>query len=320
MEVCLKEMDIGKEINEIIEKHKTGAVPPVEIQFDDVSSKSLISGVLASSEPLQLSTQTDSGKSLYQEKREIEKKLKSQEEQIQKGIKEILALRKMIQTYTQNPKFGSADKLCEQLEMSCQRVEVLKSGVMLLRGNLERVTSNLEIIKMSNESYYYSNYGSVSGSRTPDIYSSTEAGSSDQNREYESIEKLIPFTKKNNFYGYNDDEEDNVPEENHYRSLESLEDVCKSKVYDWVTQCRRSPSPPPPPLPSEPPITLLSRVVALYSFISEVKNSINMEEGEEFFVTEQDVDGWTRVKRVNIKSEDESAEGFVPSSFIKFIS
>lgn len=319
MGTVLKEMNIIQDVHNVIERHKTGAVPPVEIQFDDLTSKTLMSGVLAASEPLQLSTQTDSGKSLYQEKREIEKKIKLQEEQIQKGVKEILALRKMIQTYKANPKFGCADKLCEQLEMSCQRVEVLKSGVMLLRGQLERITSNLEIIKMSNESYYYSNYGSVvSGSRTPDVCSSTDASSCDQNREYESIEKIITFNKKNNFYGYEDEEEQSF--ESHYRSLENIDTVCKSKVYDWMTQCRSSPSPPPPPLPSEPPIELLSRVVALYPFVGEIKNSINMEEGEEFFVTEQDVDGWTRVKRVKIRKEDELLEGFVPSSFIKFIS
>merc|ERR1712198_111581 len=130
----LKEIDVKKEMKVVIERYKTGAVPPSEIQFNDLSTSGLMSGIVSYSEPLQLKTQTESGKSLYQEKRTIEKKIKSQDGQIQKGIKEILALRKMIQTYKANPNFGTTDKLCEQLEMSIQRVEVLKSGVMLLRG------------------------------------------------------------------------------------------------------------------------------------------------------------------------------------------
>lgn len=334
MKTLMENIDIKKEMNMIIERYKTGAVPPAEIQFNDLSTPGLLSGIQSYTEPLQLKAQTESGKSLYQEKRQIEKKIKVQEEQIQKGIKEILALKKMVQTYQANPKFGSTDKLCEQLELSVQRVEVLKSGVMLLRGELERVLSKLEIIKMSNETYYFSNYGSIAGSKTPevnDIYynTATAPSSSDlSSKEYESIDKILPSNKKYNFYGYSDDDEideiyqrsSSFVEEDQYKSLQEMESY-KSKVYDWVTQCRSSPSPPPPPLPSEPPIQILSKVAALYPFIGEVENSINMEEGEEFYVTEPDIEGWTRVRRIpdHQRTKDEKIEGFVPSSFIKFL-
>ena len=327
METQLDDMDIKREMTMIIEKYKTGAVPPSEIQFDDLSTPGLVSGILSSSEPLQLKAQTESGKSLYQEKRQIEKKIKCQEEQIEKGIKEILALKKMVQTYKSNPKFGCPDKLCEQLELSIQRVEILKSGVMLLTGELERVLSKLEIIKMSNETYYYSNYGSVAGKKTPEvneIYFTPDTSSCDLSKEYESIDKIISSNKKNNFYGY--DEEEDINEiyesfnvESQYKRMDQFDSYNKSKVYDWVTQCRNSPSPPPPPLPSEPPIEVLSKVVALYPFTGEIPNSINMEEGEEFYVTEQDVEGWTRVRKMDSNIEGQ-IEGYVPSSFIKFLS
>ena len=333
MKTLMENIDIKKEMNMIIERYKTGAVPPSEIQFNDLSTPGLLSGIQSYTEPLQLKAQTESGKSLYQEKRQIEKKIKVQEEQIQKGIKEILALKKMVQTYKANPRFGSTDKLCEQLELSVQRVEVLKSGVMLMRGELERVLSKLEIIKMSNETYYFSNHGSIAGSKTPEVndiyYTTTAPSSSDglSSKEYESIDKILPSNKKYNFYGYSDDDEideiyqrsSNFVEEEQYKSLQEME-TYKSKVYDWVTQCRSSPSPPPPPLPSEPPIQILSKVAALYPFIGEVENSINMEEGEEFYVTEQDIEGWTRVRRITDQNnKDEKIEGFVPSSFIKFL-
>ena len=322
-------INVKREMSMIIERHKTGAVPPTEIQFDDLSSPGLLVGVLANSEPLVLKAQSDSGKSLYQEKRQIEKKIKAQEDQIQKGCKEIVALRKMVSTYKANPKFGCSDKLCEQLEMSVQRVEVLKSGMMLMRGELDRVQSKLEIIKMSNESYYQSNYGSVAGSRTPDpsdIYTAPDLRSAELDKEYESIELIRTSNRKKNFYGYEEEEEEE--ESNIYGKgvvvsvgSHEVDSGYRSAVYDWVTRCTGSPSPPPPPLPSEPPIEMLSRVVALYPFTGEVENSINMEEGEQFFVTEPDVEGWTRVRRRGNNREGEvQAEGFVPSSFIKYTS
>ena len=85
----------------------------------------------------------------------------------------------------------------------------------------------------------------------------------------------------------------------------------------------KSPSPPPPPLPSQPPIQLLAHVVALYPFVAELENSLSMEEGEELVVTEPDVEGWTRVRRCpgnDDRDDREIIEGFVPSSFIKFLS
>ena len=66
---------------------------------------------------------------------------------------------------------------------------------------------------------------------------------------------------------------------------------------------------------------MLSRVVALYPFTGEVESSVNMEEGEQFFVTEPDVEGWTRVRRLGTSREGGAQlEGFVPSSFIKYTS
>ena len=185
MRQYLDKVDVVAELASVVERYKTGGVPPTEIQFDDLSLE-----VLIPSEPIQLSIQSESGVFLYQEKRKLEKKIKQQEEEIQKGEREILGLTKMINTYKANPKFGCADQLCEQLEMSAQRVEILKSGVQLLQGELERVLSRLEIIKMSNETYYYSSYSSYSRA--------SEA-------EYESIDKVGPAqtnSRDNIFYGY----------------------------------------------------------------------------------------------------------------------
>ena len=241
MRQYLDKVDVVAELASVVERYKTGGVPPTEIQFDDLSLE-----VLIPSEPIQLSIQSESGVFLYQEKRKLEKKIKQQEEEIQKGEREILGLTKMINTYKANPKFGCADQLCEQLEMSAQRVEILKSGVQLLQGELERVLSRLEIIKMSDETYYYSSYSSYSRA--------SEA-------EYESIDKVGPAqtnSRDNIFYGYCG-QELGLADEKQANSLGEIE-TYTNKVYDWVSHCANSPSPPPPPLPSEPPIQLLSRV------------------------------------------------------------
>ena len=43
-----------------------------------------------------------------------------------------------------------------------------------------------------------------------------------------------------------------------------------------------------------------------------------MEENEDLWLIEQDQgDGWTRVRRVNISTVDPMPEGFVPSSYIE---
>ena len=42
-----------------------------------------------------------------------------------------------------------------------------------------------------------------------------------------------------------------------------------------------------------------------------------MEENEDLWVIEQDQgDGWTRVRRINITALDPMPEGFVPSSYV----
>ena len=326
MRQCLDKLDVVAELASVVERYKTGGVPPTEIQFDDLSLE-----VLIPSEPIQLSIQSESGVFLYQEKRKLEKKIKQQEEEIERGEREILGLTKMINTYKANPKFGCADQLCEQLEMSAQRVEILRSGVQLLQGELGRVLSRLEIIKMSNETYYYSNYSNYTSCSG---HSRDRPGSRASEAEYESLDKLgLPAqpaqpaqpartNKRDNiFYGYCG-QELGLADEKQAHSLGEIESYT-NKVYDWITDCAKSPSPPPPPLPSEPPIQLLSRVVALYPFQGEVENSLRVEGGEELLVTEPDIEGWTRVRRLDSDSKDDmtdpSKEGFVPSSFIKFI-
>ena len=58
--------------------------------------------------------------------------------------------------------------------------------------------------------------------------------------------------------------------------------------------------------------------MALYSFMSENSETLDMSEGEEFIILEDDIDGWTKVRRRKNHNTQKDL-GFVPSSFLKFL-
>ena len=61
------------------------------------------------------------------------------------------------------------------------------------------------------------------------------------------------------------------------------------------------------------------RAVALYPFQSENSETLEMTEGEEFFILEDDIEGWTKVRRRNQSVTNSKEIGYVPSSFIKYL-
>lgn len=67
------------------------------------------------------------------------------------------------------------------------------------------------------------------------------------------------------------------------------------------------------------PSRLLWLYFTLNCFISVTsEGSIRMDENEDLWLIEQDQgDGWTRVRRINVSAVDPMPEGFVPSSYIE---
>ena len=59
----------------------------------------------------------------------------------------------------------------------------------------------------------------------------------------------------------------------------------------------------------------------LYPFDGQSDSNIPMVEGEQFYVTEDDQDGWIRVRRVDGRfiPDEQLVEGFVPTGFLKFL-
>lgn len=66
------------------------------------------------------------------------------------------------------------------------------------------------------------------------------------------------------------------------------------------------------------PLPVLGKCKAIYPFEAASEGSIPLEEGEDLWLIEKDQgDGWTRVRRLNVSHLDPMPEGFVPTSYIE---
>jgi hypothetical protein len=236
-------------------------------------------------------------------------------------LKEVAALQLMIQTYKANPKFGDVGEFSRELDTATQRVEVLQSGVQLLGAELSDVSARLDHIRMSGSSFSTPEYGrreSVSPGES--VISSVQSVST----EYVSALSTSSASDKDNDSIYEDTEKVNAEDCNE-EDLEictivdndcELLQIYSSGSFQWMKTDEDFPSPPPPPLSPPPQV-----VVALYQFNGQSASNIPMVEGEQFYVTEGDQDGWIRVRRVDGRfvPDEQLVEGFVPTAFLKFM-
>ena len=58
------------------------------------------------------------------------------------------------------------------------------------------------------------------------------------------------------------------------------------------------------------------RAVALYPFHSDSPDTLALQPGQHFVILEEDVEGWTKVRRLDNNLAGDKDVGFVPSSFI----
>ena len=62
----------------------------------------------------------------------------------------------------------------------------------------------------------------------------------------------------------------------------------------------------------------VKRCEAMYDYQECDENNLPMRAGEQFFVVEDECDGWTRVKRL-MPSSDGFDEGYVPASYVRIL-
>ena len=90
---------------------------------------------------------------------------------------------------------------------------------------------------------------------------------------------------------------DTVSETSDYTSSNSIDDNLESGEEEWEEQ-------------EETETPGVRKLLALYSYSGDEEGTINMKLGEEFDVIEEDVEGWSRVRRTGGQEE-----GFIPTSF-----
>ena len=64
--------------------------------------------------------------------------------------------------------------------------------------------------------------------------------------------------------------------------------------------------------------TNVKRCEAMYDYLEVDENNIAMNSGEQFFIVEDECDGWTRVKRL-MPTADGFDEGYVPASYLRVL-
>ena len=125
----------------VIEKLKTGDEPPRDLPFEDIpNGLEMKSGTLGRKKSKAKLNKSAEENTLFSKKRELEKQVEDMEVEIEKGRfyilnrqfamsvilgkKEIAALRLMVQSYTNNPKFGDASKFQSELDSAIYNVQV----------------------------------------------------------------------------------------------------------------------------------------------------------------------------------------------------
>ena len=235
------------------------------------------------------------------------------------------ALQKMVNSYTENPQYGDANKLRLELDKVTHNVQLLESDRYSLTNQLRDVSNKLHVpsnpvvtrasdtCDMSDTQSQSSGYPSSASSgdvdsqfgetcstrdsQCEDTCSTRDSQFGDSDSYRDTIQSLL--TKSPGYYR---------PIDNNPCSLMVAEDLHEDL-------------PPPPAEMLEDDINHgedvtdgpVDVVRALYNFDVIAEGNISMREGEAFYKLGEDDGGWIRVKRTH-----GGEEGFVPTAFLNF--
>merc|ERR1711902_106340 len=306
MKSIMSSVDHMVDNQHVIEKLKTGENPPADLAFEEIpcgiETKVGTLGRKKSKAKLNKSTEENS---LFGKKKELEKRAEDMESEIEKGKKEISALRLMVQSYTNNPKFGDASKFQSELDTAIYNVQVLESDLHAVNIQLKDLNNKLEDKK--SETAYSPRYSSIG---SPNNSNSNNNGSPGINTPI-TIQRIdySPMTRRSSSIqsgsvGYgttsncdsdsieNSDKGNIGVDENDFIEDDNIdhdaEDTTVMAVYDYDGACGES--------------------------------SIPISSGEYLVIQEQDIDGWTKVKRKFFSGDPRlPSEGFVPTAYLQFV-
>merc|ERR1719400_3031760 len=305
MRNIVESIDHKQETQAVIEKLKTGEQPPKDLAFDEMTNGvEMKVGTLGRKKSIAKLNKYAEENSLFGKKRELEKQIDEMETDIEKGKKEISALRLMVQSYTNNPKFGDASKFQSELDTAIYNVQVLESDLHAVNIQLKDLNNKLEDKK--SETAYSPRYSSIGspnnsnnngcpGINTPitiqriDYSPMTRRSSSIQSGSvgYGTTSNCDSDSIENSDKGNIPVDENDFIEEDTTDNDDSHE-MTVMAVYDYDGACGES--------------------------------SIPITSGESLVLVEDDIEGWTKVRR-KFKSSDQThpSEGFVPTAYLQFV-
>ncbi len=304
IESALRSVDPAADSLAVVERLKSGDVPPNDFKFEDMSDPQ----ALLAQDPME----RPSNLNLYPKKRELERGIDETEKLLQRKQKELVSLQQMVVTYQSNPKFGNSKHFQGEISNLTLEIEDLEKALHAMRANKAAIEDQLESLRsrspMPPSGSPMLARGSASrGGTTPrssqssgSVKSSTlslgSGGGMHMNTSpdppiYDSVAgdaHSAGVGRGDSFDQWGDDDDDfTIP-----------------------------PPPPPPPPPNENGSVMTATAMYAYGGPDLQESNIPMVKGEELEVVEGDSDGWTRVRR--LAADGFIEEGYVPTSFLDF--
>jgi len=333
---CTDAMDEKEDSSLVVEKYKSGFLPPGDIPFEDLSTVDSGSGNSSTTTPQStpsekktsiLGTITGgkikkrsgllgifgqnknlSGFTPQEDFSELppnqrRKKLQSKLDELTAKISQETAARdglmKMKTVYEANPALGDPMSIQGQLTENGHRLDKLRSDFRRYQAWLEEAEGS-PASTLSNRTN--GNGSSPRRSSVSDDVESLSRSASDSSVNHHKNGSLVTSLTS---HGSSNSPESGLG--NSHLSLgpggslgDNFQDIdAEEEFYE------------PEPLP------VLGRCKAIYTFEASSEGSIPLEEGEDLWLIETDQgDGWTRVRRLNPSHLDPMPEGFVPTSYI----
>lgn len=328
MEKASSLVSSSTDIKVVIDKYKSGFLPPGDIAFEELSSdNSSSSEKISPSASISSLTRGDAGKSkptvapvkakkktnkilgLFsgskndevkedfshlppnQQKKKLIQQINSIKALVSKEVAERDALLKMQDTYQRNPLLGDAQSLEKQLEEGAQKLDQLHSELRKFQkylADIDGTAPNQETL-------------STNPSATKNLSNSEDnfqpvLPSSKEEQDNHCLQSLVFGIQDISFSG----SDMNL----NFAEFDKAKD-CPSDASDGSFDG-------PDETSGSGAAVSIGLGTALYSFTADNEHSLSMAVGEQFTILEQDQgDGWMRVRNSS------GAEGYVPSSYMQ---
>ena len=303
-----------KDTTVVIEKFKSGDVPPGDFNFEDMQDphSMLSADALASNGPTNLN--------LYPRKKELERQMASTEAELSKSQKELFSLNQMMETYQNQPKFGNSKNFQKEIQRLHAKNTDLEATLTSIRAEHVAVEERLEALR-SRSSPMTSNGGRLNrGGSTNSSGGSIKSSS----LSIASSSRVYDMPRPGASSSASDDYDEIPPPPPDTSRLISGSGLTSGSTSGSGSDTMSSLSSPSVSSSSSTDGSgsgnAARRCVALYTYnnANMEESNIPMEQGEEFIVVDEDCDGWTRVRRV-VPNPDFGDEGFVPTTWIQTI-